>query len=143
MLDCHSRKVVGGSIRDDLRSELVVDAVAMAISRPPGVGLVPHSDHGSQYVSLAMGEHLREAGIEISMRSKRSALDNAGIESFFSTLERELVNRYSWPTKADAKAAIFEWIEAFYNRKRLHTTLGNYAPEEFENLSLNQSKEAD
>ncbi len=85
-----------------------------------------------------MGEHLREAGIETSMGEKGSALDNAVIESFFSTLKRELVNRYSWPTKANARVAIFEWIEAFYNRQRIHTTLGCYAPEEFERLSLIQ-----
>jgi len=75
-----------------------------------------------------MGEHLKEAGIETSMGSKGSALDNAVVESFFSTLKRELVNRYSWPTKADARVPLFEWIEAFYNRTRLHTTLGNYPP---------------
>ena len=143
VLDSHSRRCVGWSIADHLRAELVVDAVEMAIARRrPGPDLVHHSDHGSQYVSLAMGEHLREAGIETSMGSKGSALDNAVIESFFSTLKRELVNRYSWPTKADARVALFEWIEAFYNRQRIHTTLGGYAPEEFETLSLNQVKEA-
>jgi len=143
VLDCHSRRCVGWSIADHLRSELVVDAVQMAIRRRrPGPGLVHHSDHGSQYVSLAMGEHLREVGIETSMGSKGSALDNAVVESFFSTLKRELVNRYSWPTKADARVALFEWIEAFYNRQRIHTTLGGYAPEEFENLSLNQARGA-
>ncbi len=142
VLDCHSRRCVGWSIADHLRAELVVDAVQMAIARrQPGPGLVHHSDHGSQYVSLAMGEHLREAGIETSMGAKGSALDNAVVESFFSTLKRELVNRYSWPTKADARVALFEWIEAFYNRQRIHTTLGGYAPEEFETLSLNQARE--
>lgn len=143
VLDCHSRRCVGWSIADHLRAELVVEAVEMAIRRRrPGPGLVHHSDHGSQYVSLAMGEHLREAGIETSMGEKGSALDNAVIESFYSTLKRELVNRYSWPTKANARVAIFEWIEAFYNRQRIHTTLGCYAPEEFERLSLIQEKEA-
>ena len=96
VLDCFSRKCVGWSLRSDLRAELVLDAVEMAIARRrPGPGLVHHSDHGGQYVSLAMGEHLREAGIDISMGSKGSALDNAVIESFFATLKRELVNRYS------------------------------------------------
>jgi transposase InsO family protein len=89
-----------------------------------------------------MGVYLKEAGIDVSMGERGSALDNAVIQSFFSTLKRELVDRYSWPTRADARAAIFEWIEVFYNRVRLHTTLGNYAPEEFEKLSLNQLKEA-
>jgi putative transposase len=95
VLDCHSRRCVGWSLRDDLRAELVVDAVAMAIARRrPRPGLVHHSDQGSQYVSLAMGEHLREAGIDVSMGERGSALDNAVVESFFSTLKRELVNRY-------------------------------------------------
>jgi putative transposase len=143
VLDCYSRRCVGWSLRDDLRAELVTDAVAMAIAaRRPKPGLVHHSDRGSQYVSLAMGEHLREAGIETSMGSKGSALDNAVAESFFSTLKRELVNRYSWPTKADARAAIFEWIEVFYNRQRLHTTLNYASPQEFEDLSINQLEEA-
>jgi putative transposase len=143
VLDCYSRRCVGWSIRDDLRAELVTDAVAMAIAgRRPKPGLVHHSDRGSQYVSLAMGEHLREAGIETSMGSKGSALDNAVAESFFSTLKRELVNRYSWPTKADARAAIFEWIEVFYNRQRLHTTLNYASPQEFEDLSINQLQKA-
>ncbi len=89
-----------------------------------------------------MGEHLREARIETSMGAKGSALDNAVVESFFSTLKRELVGRYSWPDQGDARVALFEWIEAFYNRQRIHTTLGDYAPEEFERLSLTQEKEA-
>ena len=143
VLDCHSRRCVGWSLRTDLRSELVVEAVEMAVCRRrPGPGLVHHSDHGSQYVSLAMGEHLKEAGIDVSMGSKGSALDNAVVESFFATLKRELVDRYSWPTKADLRVAIFEWIEVFYNRQRLHTTLGNYAPEEFENLPLSDQRKA-
>jgi putative transposase len=74
------------------------------------------------------------------MGAKGSAYDNAVIESFFSTLKRELVNRYSWPTKADARVAVFEWIEAFYNRSRLHTTLGNLSPSEFENIALSREE---
>jgi putative transposase len=143
VIDCHSRRVVGWSLRNDLRAELVSDAVEMAVGRRrPDNGLVHHSDRGSQYVSLAFGEHCREAGIDLSMTEGGSPLDNSVAESFFATLKRELVDRYSWPTRADLRVAIFEWIEVFYNRQRLHTTLGNYAPEEFENLSLNQLKEA-
>jgi putative transposase len=124
-LDCFSRRCVGWSLRDDLRSELVVEALEMAVARrKPPLGLVHHSDQGSQYVSLAFDERCKEAGIDLSMGSKGSALDNAVCESFFSTLKRELVKRYSWPTKADARVAIFEWIEVFYNRQRIHTTLG-------------------
>jgi putative transposase len=143
VLDCHSRKVVGWSLRQGLEAELVTEAIEMAVARRrPGLGLVHHSDRGSQYVSLAFGERCREAGIDLSMTEGGSPLDNAVIESFFATLKKELVDRYSWPTRADLRVAIFEWIEVFYNRQRLHTTLGNHAPEEFENLSLNQSKEA-
>jgi putative transposase len=143
VLDCYSRRCVGWSIRDDLRAELVSDAVQMAIAaRQPEGGLIHHSDRGSQYVSLAFGQHCREAGIDLSMTQGGSPQDNAVAESFFSTLKRELVNRYSWPTKADARAAIFEWIEVFYNRQRLHTTLNNASPQEFEDLSINQLEKA-
>ena len=143
VLDCHSRKVVGWSLRPDLRAELVTDAIEMAVSRRrPDDRLIHHSDRGSQYVSLAFGQRCREAGIDLSMTQGGSPLDNAVAESFFATLKRELVDRYSWPTRNDLRVAVFEWIEVFYNRQRIHTTLGNYAPEEFENLSLNQLKEA-
>ena len=99
-----------------------------------------HSDQGSQYVSLAFGERLKQAGIDVSMGSKGSALDNAVAESLFATLKRELVNRYSWPAKTDARVAIFEWIEVFYNRQRLHTTIGFASPHEYENLSQSQQE---
>ena len=141
VLDCHSRRCVGWSIADHLRAEIVVDAVEMAVARRrPQAGLIHHSDHGSQYVSLALGARLREAGIETSMGAKGSALDNAVAESFFASLKKDLINRYSWPTKADARVATFEWIEAFYNRIRLHSTLGNLSPEEFEKHSLSIKK---
>jgi len=143
VIDCHSRKVVGWSLRGDLEAELVTEAVEMAVSRRrPDAGLVHHSDRGSQYVSLAFGGRCSEARIDLSMTSGGSPLDNSVAESLFATLKRELVDRYSWPTRNDLRVAIFEWIEVFYNRQRVHTTLGNYAPEEFENLSLNQLKEA-
>ncbi|MCC6790135.1 MAG: IS3 family transposase [Thermomicrobiales bacterium] len=143
VVDCFSRKVVGWSIADHLRAELVVDAVGMAISRRrPAAGLVHHSDHGSQYVSLAMGNHLKEAGIDTSMGSRGSPLDNAVAESFFATFKKDLINRRSWPEKNETRSAIFEWIEVFYNRIRLHTTIGSYAPDEFESLRLSASKEA-
>ena len=143
VLDCYSRKVVGWSLGESLKAELVVDAVEMAIARRrPEAGLVHHSDRGSQYVSLAMGNHLREAAIDTSMGSKGSPLDNAVAESFFATFKKELINRRSWPTKGEARSAIFEWIEVFYNRTRIHTTLGGYAPEELESLRLSRAKEA-
>jgi len=139
VLDCHSRKVVGWSLRNDLRAELVTDAIEMAVSRRrPEERLIHHSDRGSQYVSLAFGERCKEAGIDLSMTQGGSPLDNAVAESFFATLKRELVDRYSWPTREDLRVAIFEWIEVFYNRQRIHTALNYASPEEFENLSLNQ-----
>jgi putative transposase len=143
VLDCHSRRVIGWSLRPDLRAELVTDAIEMAVARRrPDERLVHHSDRGSQYVSLAFGERCREAGIDLSMTQGGSPLDNAVAESFFATLKRELVDRYSWPTRNDLRVAVFEWIEVFYNRQRLHTTLNYASPEEFENLSLNQLEEA-
>jgi putative transposase len=143
VLDCHSRKVVGWSLRNDLRAELVSDAIEMAVSRRrPDERLIHHSDRGSQYVSLAFGQRCKEAGIDLSMTQGGSPLDNAVAESFFATLKRELVDRYSWPTRGDLRVAIFEWIEVFYNRQRIHTTLNYASPEEFETLSLNQLKKA-
>ncbi len=143
VLDCHSRKVIGWSLREDLRAELVTDAIEMAVARRrPESDLVHHSDRGSQYVSLAFGERCREAGIDLSMTQGGSPLDNAVAESFFATLKREQVDRYSWPTRSDLRVAIFEWIEVFYNRQRLHSTLNYATPEEFESLSLNQLKKA-
>lgn len=143
VLDCHSRKVVGWSLRNDLRAELVADAIEMAVSRRrPEERLIHHSDRGGQYVSLAFGQRCKEAGIDLSMTQGGSPLDNAVAESFFATLKRELVDRYSWPTRSDLRVAIFEWIEVFYNRQRIHTTLNYASPEEFETLSLNQLKKA-
>jgi putative transposase len=143
VLDCHSRKVVGWSLRNDLRAELVSDAIEMAVSRRrPDERLIHHSDRGSQYVSLAFGQRCKEAGLDLSMTQGGSPLDNAVAESFFATLKRELVDRYSWPTRGDLRVAIFEWIEVFYNRQRIHTTLNYASPEEFETLSLNQLDKA-
>lgn len=143
VIDCHSRRVVGWSLRNDLQAELVTEAVAMAVARRrPGGGLVHHSDRGSQYVSLAFGERCKEAGIDLSMTEGGLPLDNSVAESFFATFKRELVDRYSWPTRTDLRVAIFEWIEVFYNRQRIHTTISMRTPEEFENLSLSDQKEA-
>ena len=133
VVDCFSRRVVGWSMADHLRTELVADALEMAISRRrPGRGLVHHSDVGTQYTSLAFGRRLRQAGIAPSMGSAGDALDNAVAESFFGTLKRELVHRHRFPTRAAAKTAVFDYIECFYNRRRLHSTNGQLSPAEFE-----------
>ncbi len=121
---------------DNLRAELVSEALEMAVARRrPDIGLVHHSDQGSQYVSLSFSQRCRDAGIAMSMGSKGCALDNAVCESFIGSLKKELLRRRSWPTKREAQSAIFEWIEGWYNRRRLHSTLGYVSPMEYEDLS--------
>lgn len=93
-----------------------------------------HSDQGSQYVSLGFGQAARDAGIAISMGSKGDAYDNAVAESFFATLKKELIHRRSWPSRRELSTAVFEYIEAFYNRDRRHSTLGMHSPADFEKL---------
>jgi putative transposase len=122
--DVFSRRIVGWSMADHMRTELVLDALAMALDhRRPEPGLVHHSDQGSQYVSLAFGQTARAAGIAQSMGSRGDCFDNAVAESFFATLKKELVNRRPWPTKAELRSEIFDYIEIFYNRQRRHGTL--------------------
>jgi putative transposase len=133
IVDAWSRRVVGWSMATHMRAELVTGALDAAIvHRRPGSGLVHHSDHGSQYTSLAFGRRLRESGIAASMGSVGDCYDNAMAESFFATLETELIDRSDWANPAEAKAAVFEYIEVFYNRIRRHSSLGNLSPEQFE-----------
>ena len=133
IVDAWSRRVVGWSMATHMRAELVTSALDAAIvRRRPGAGLVHHSDHGSQYTSLAFGRRLRESGIAASMGSVGDCYDNAMAESFFATLETELIDRSDWATPAGARAAVFEYIEVFYNRIRRHSSLGNRSPEQFE-----------
>jgi putative transposase len=134
VLDCFSRRVVGWSMRDDLRAELVVDALEMAVARRrPGPGLGHHSDQGSQYVSVLFGERCREAGIEISMGCT-SAHDNAVAESFFASLTKDLLRRRTLPSRAEARTAVFDYIETFYNPLRLHSTLDYLSPVDYERM---------
>ena len=141
VLDCFSRRVVGWQMAQHMRAELVVEALEMAVSRrKPEPGLVHHSDQGSQYVSLRFGQRCREAGIRISMGARASALDNAACEAFFGSLKRERVNRRSWPTRREAQSAIFEWIEGWYNPRRLHSTLGYLSPNNYEQLNLEKEE---
>ncbi len=135
--DAYSRAIVGWSMADHMRKELVIDALQMAVARRrPEPGLIHHSDQGSQYVSLAFGQAARDAGIARSMGSKGDCFDNAVAESFFATLKKELVHRRSWPTRHELTSEVFEYIEAFYNRVRRHSTLGMLAPLEFEDRTL-------
>ena len=116
VLDAHSRRIVGWAMADHLRSELVIEAVDMAVwRRRPTPGLIHHSDQGSQYTSLAFGRRLREAGLVGSMGSRGDCFDNATAESFFATLECELLARHRFPTRSAARLALFDYIEGFYN----------------------------
>ena len=133
VLDAFSRKVVGWSMATHLRTELVLGALEMALwNRRPGPGLIHHADHGSQYTSLAFGARCREAGIQLSMGSVGDAYDNALVESFFGSLETELIDRSTWRTHHEARLAVFGYLETFYNRTRRHSALGYLSPTEFE-----------
>jgi transposase InsO family protein len=135
VLDVFSRAIVGWSIADHIRAELVVDALQMATwRRRPAPGTVVHSDRGSQYTSWVFGHRLRQAGLLGSMGRVASSVDNTTIESFWSTMQRELLDTRSWDTQQQLASAIFEWIEAWYNPRRRHTSLDNLAPAEFEAL---------
>ena len=134
--DAYSRRIVGWSMADHMRAQLVVDALEMALHRRrPDPGLIHHSDQGSQYVSLGFGHSARQAGIAVSMGSKGDCFDNAVAESFFATLKKELVHRRSWPTRHQLTSEVFEYIEAFYNRTRRHSTLGYLSPADYENTT--------
>jgi putative transposase len=130
VIDAWNRQVVGHSIADHLRAELVVDALEMACwrQRPIPGQTVHHSDHGTQYTSWAFGQRLRHAGLLGSMGTVGDALDNAVAESFFATLQTELLDRHRWDTRTQLAQAIFEFIEVFYNQQRRHSTLGMLAP---------------
>jgi putative transposase len=133
VLDCFSRRIVGWSMAEHLRTELVLDALDMAIAqRQPGAGLVHHSDHGCQYTSLSFGRRLRTAGLVASMGTVGDALDNAVAESFFATLECELLDRYDWPSRQALRTAVFDFIEVFDNRQRRHSTLDYLTPIDYE-----------
>jgi putative transposase len=140
--DAFSRRIVGWSMADHMRAELVVDALQMALQRRrPGPGLVHHSDQGSQFVSLAFGQKARDAGIAVSMGSRGDCYDNAVAESFFATLKKELVHRHSWPTRRELTSEVFEFVEAFYNTTRRHSTLGYLSPAQFEAMTITNNQE--
>ena len=135
VLDVFSRVVVGWSIADHMRSDLVVDALQMATwRRRPEAGTIVHSDRGSQYTSWVFGHRLRDAGLLGSMGRVASSVDNSMIESFWSTMQRELLDQRHWHNPEELGSAIFEWIEAWYNPRRRHTSLGMLAPHDFEAL---------
>jgi putative transposase len=133
VLDAWSRRCVGWSMRNDLRAELVLDALGMAVTRRrPERGLIHHSDRGSQYTSLGFGKTLTDAGILQSIGRRGDAFDNAVAESFFATLETELFDRRTFKNRDQARLEIFDFIEGFYNPHRRHSALGYLSPERFE-----------
>lgn len=133
VLDLYSRKIVGWAMRDHMRTELPLAALTMALQRQrPAPGLIHHSDRGSQYASGEYQAALGTAGITPSMSRKGNCWDNAPMESFFHTLKTELIHHKSYATKEDAKRDLFQYIEGFYNRKRIHSALGYLTPEQME-----------
>jgi putative transposase len=137
VLDTYSRRIVGWSMANNLKTELVLDALNMAIyNRRPQPGLIHHSDRGSQYTSVEFGSRLKEAGLLPSMGSVADAYDNSMAESFVSTFKRELIHRHSWPNRQTTRTAIFEYVEGFYNTRRRHSALGDLSPSEYEEARM-------
>ena len=132
VLDVWSRRVVGWSMADHLRTELVLDALDMAIEQRHPQGVVHHSDQGCQYTSWAFGRRCREAGVLPSMGSVGDAYDNALAESFFATLEVELLARTQFRNRTEARLGVFDYIEGFYNPRRRHSALGQRSPIDYE-----------
>jgi transposase InsO family protein len=136
VLDLFSRRIVGWAMDDNMRPQLVLKALNMAVvQRMPAPGLLHHTDRGSQYTSKDYQDSLKIHGLVPSMSRKGNCWDNAVAESFFSTLESELESRQRWKTRTQAKTAIFDYVEVFCNRQRRHSYLGNVSPDEFEKLA--------
>jgi transposase InsO family protein len=133
ILDLFSRAVVGWALDTTLTTKLPLRALDMAVRRrTPGSSLQHHSDRGCQYTSEEYRTVLKELGIEVSMSRKGNCWDNAVAESFFSTIKTELIYERRWPSRSELRAAVFDYIEVFYNRQRLHSTLGYKSPIQFE-----------
>lgn len=136
VMDAFSRRIVGWSIADNIRTELVLDALGMAIVRrqPVSGHTILHSDHGSQYTSWTFGQRLEKAGLLGSMGTVGDCYDNAMMESFWGTLQLEVLDKKKWETREQLANAIFEWIECWYNPTRRHSSIGMHSPIDFEQL---------
>jgi putative transposase len=132
VLDACSRRIVGWSMATSLATQLVLDALDMALTTRRPNGVIHHSDQGAQYTSIAFGARCREAGVRPSMGSVGDAYDNAMAESFFATLECELIDRRRFKTQAEARIAVFSFIEGFYNPRRRHSAIGYLSPLDYE-----------
>jgi len=136
VLDVWSRRIVGWAMSTSLKTEVVVDALDMAVTQRQPRSVVHHSDHGCQYTSIAFGMRCKEAGIRPSMGTVGDAYDNAMCESFFGTLECELLDRRRFRSQAEARMAVFDYLEGFYNPRRRHSALDYKSPIEYETTQL-------
>jgi putative transposase len=132
VLDVCSRRIVGWAMGTSLATDLVVDALNMAIGQRRPTAVIHHSDQGCQYTSVQFGRRCREVGVRPSMGSVGDAYDNAMAESFFATLECELLDRRRFHSQAEAKLAVFDWIEGWYNPRRRHSALDRVSPLTYE-----------
>jgi transposase InsO family protein len=143
VIDLSSRRVVGWALAEHMRTELVSDALTMAFAnRSPERGLIFHSDRGCQYTSADYGELARHHGIVLSVGRKGECWDNAVAESFFATIKRELIDTRAWPTRAGLHRAVFDYIEGWYNTRRLHSSLDYCSPAEWESIHRNINLQA-
>ena len=132
VIDAWSRRVVGWHMADHLRTEIVIEALKMALTQRRPSNVIHHSDQGCQYTSIAFGKRCTEMGVRPSMGSVGDCYDNSMAESFFATLETELLHRHTFPNRTQARIAIFDFIEGFYNPTRRHSALGHQSPLEYE-----------
>ena len=133
ILDLHSRRVIGWAVSDRMKKDLAIQALDMAVKlRNPPQGCIVHNDRGSQYCAYDYQKRLQRYGLTPSMSGKGNCYDNASVETFFKTIKAELIWRQSWPTRRQAEAAIFSYINGFYNTRRRHSYLGGVSPLAFE-----------
>ncbi len=132
VIDVWSRKVVGWAMATDMKTELIIKALDMAIAQRQPRDVVHHSDQGTQYTSVAFGKRCREAGVRPSMGTVGDAYDNAMCESFFASLEKELIDRRTFRTHTDARMAVFRYVEGWYNSRRRHSGIDYHSPNNYE-----------
>lgn len=144
VMDAYSRRIIGWSIADHMRTDLVLDALGMAtLRRTPAAGAILHSDHGTQFTSWAFGQRLRAAGLLPSMGTIGDCYDNSMMESFWATLQLEILDTRTWETRDQLANAIFEWIECWYNPERRHSSIGMHSPINYEAIHTPQTSPQD
>jgi putative transposase len=136
-MDAYSRRIIGWSIDSRPDTDLVVNALAMAVTRrnPQSGSTILHSDHGTQYTFWAFGRRLRDAGLLGSMGTVGDCYDNSMMESFWGTMQLELLDTRTWKTREQLASAVFEWLECWYNPYRRHSSIGMHSPVTFEGLN--------